>query len=392
MAIQSWTASIKGVDDFELGIPRTTPLVYHCTAPTDGKAEGLVFLIPDFNEDVDGEGFASLREQLAQAYGLLAISVEYHCYRSRLKDGARLDLGPDAFAFLRSICERHAVALIDTPALFSALSQLPVPYEFQVRIIPPNKEYQNLGLMASLDHLAVLQDILFNKQWLFDEGNIIALGEGYGGYLAHLLAKIAPNTFRAVFECTSITRSPLGYLFSGAQRGDVAYYYEIGKVKLAPLIDTRWTSEKNSPNYFSSTRQAIRDVSNIEHIRNMRLSTKRACQYRIMNGFDKSTKRFQEKVEQAKQLQDAGYDVVMLEQGDRKIGDDNALPVDNLRAMFQQCYPELPESPGIPDHRLSSSIAYLCGDFIYSFEYGASGCQPSIVRLHNPESPPTLLY
>lgn len=72
MPCKEWTKSIKGVDNVELGTPRASPLIYHCTSPESGKADGLVFVIPDFGEDPSGETLCGLRAHLAKTHRLLA--------------------------------------------------------------------------------------------------------------------------------------------------------------------------------------------------------------------------------------------------------------------------------------------------------------------------------
>jgi hypothetical protein len=380
MPCKEWTKSIKGVDDIELGIPRTSPLVYHCAAPESGKADGLAFVIPDFGEDPGGEALRGLRLHLAETHQLLAITVEYHCLRSRLSDGARLDVSQTELAALSKLCAQHGVALIDPKAMLTALAQLPEPYEFELRVIPPNGDYQDLGLMQALDHFAVLQDIATSMGSAeFEAGNVLVMGYGYGGYLAHLMAKIAPNTVRAVFEFAGLTEAPLSYLF-GSRFGDVApYYYHAGKVRVFPLIESKWSNDKTSPRYFSNARRAIRDMASPRHSEAMRQSAQQPCRYRIGLLSQDEGGFVEMKRSQAEGLVRAGFDAVLRDYG--VDGVEETTPVALIRALFEEYYPQLPARQCAPDHVLGSSIAYLCDDAIYSFEHGSWGCMMNIAPL-----------
>jgi len=377
MPCKEWTKSIKGADDIELGIPRTSPLIYHCTAPESGKADGLAFVIPDFGEDPSGAALRGLRSHLAETHNLLAVTVEYHCLRSRLSDGARLDVSPAELAVLSKLCAQHGVALLDPNAMLTALAQLPQPYEFEFRVIPPNGDYQNLGLMQALDHFAVLQDILTSMGGAgFEAGNVLAMGVGYGAYLAHLLAKIAPNTLRAVFDFAGLTEAPLSYLF-GSRFGDAApYYYHAGKVRVFPLIASKWSNDAASPHYFSTARRAIRDMASLRHIEAMRQSARQPCCYRIgllsqdKEGFIATKRR------QAEMLAGAGFDVALREYGEYTEGGvDETIQVALLRTLFEEYYPQLPAGLRTPDHVLGSSIAYdpqVSGFACAAFSHAAS--------------------
>lgn len=385
MPCKEWTNSIKGVDDVELGIPCASPLIYHCAAPESGKAEGLVFVIPDFGEDPSGEALHGLRAHLAETHRLLAVTVEYHCLRSRLSDGACLDVSPAELASLSKLCAQHLVPLLDPNAMLTALAQLPKPYEFEFHVIPPNGDYQDLGLMQALDHFAVLQDILTSMDSAEVEiGNLLVMGYRYGGYLAHLMAKIAPNTVRAVFEFGGLTEAPLSYLF-GSRFGDAPYYYHAGKVRVFPLIETKWSNDKTSSNYFSTSHREIRNMASPQHSAAMRHSAQQPCCYRIgLLGQDKEG-FIEMKRRQAEVLTLVGFDVALREYGVDDVNE--TTPVALIRGLFDEYYPQLPAGLRAPDHVLGSSIAYLCSDAIYSFEHGAWGCTMNVMPISLPSQP-----
>lgn len=385
--IREWSKSIKGADDFELGIPRTTPLIYHCTAPEAGPAKGLVFVIPNFNDEVTDSDFVALRQHLAREHGLLAVSVEYHCYRSRLQDGAQLNISEEEFQNLGRLCASHGVALLDRNALISALKQLPVAYEFEFSVAPANGDYQNLGVMQALDHLAVLHDLHCDQViTIEDRTNVIAMGKGYGGYLANLLAKFAPNALRAVFSLDAFTSPPLSYLF-GSKKGkaateDAPYYYHVGKVRLFPIIKTRWVHDATAANGFSRAHIEIRNVGLPSHLRTMRLASRRRTVYRLAistNGITPSADGFRN---QTLVLKAAGFDAELITMT-------KSSPFELVK-IFDDWYSSPHLADATPNQHSSSSVAYLSTLKLYCIDYDEFGCQLSILPIE--PDPPRYSY
>lgn len=385
MPCKQWKKSIKGVDDIELGIPRASPLIYHCTAPESGKAGGIVFVIPDFNDEADGEVFNALRARLANEYGLLAVTVEYHCYRSRLQDGAQLDLSEEEFSALRKICADHYVALLDRNALIPALKQLQEPYEFEFRVIPANNDYQNFGVMQALDHLAVLHDLMQDDAACsFDSRNIMAMGAGHGGYLAHLIAKFAPNALRAVFDADSRTSLPPSYLFGEQAGSDVPYYYHLNKIRISPVINTRWRQEASGDAAFTKDRAEIRDVALASHIGSMQHASQKTardhCHYRLMTSSVCDASIAAQKLRQTTLLRQSGFDAEIRQQQPAQGGKAAAetQPLRELASMFEACYPAL---PALAEHPAAwqSRVSYLSGELLYCIDFEQFGCHAMVV-------------
>lgn len=393
MPLREATETIKGADDYELGIPRRSPLVYHLTAPSSCRSAGLAFVIPSLGEDAGGASLVELRRHLAQAHGLMAVTVEYHCFRSRLSDGARLDISAEEFTELTNVCARHGIALLDRSFLLPVLHQLPIAYEFEVRIVPPRDDYQDLGFMQVLDHLSVLRNLMKQPE-AFDTGNIMAMGGGYGGYLAHLLAKLAPNTVRAVFEHSAPVQAPRSYLFGGGGPWSAPYYYHIGKVRLFPRIATRWSADVGSERYFSPAREALRHLALPAHLATMRQSARTPCRFVMAHGEAEGSALLTAKRGHAEALTAAGFEAELEERPQAGSGGDGSgadfAPL--LQAAFDATYAHLQPTSRRIDMALQSSCAYLCDDLVYSFEHGPWGCSPSITRIERRLSSRGLFY
>jgi len=372
MELREWSRAVKGADDIELGILRSSPLIYHCTAPAVGRSSGLVFVIPGFGEDAAGAYQQSLRAYLADKYDLLAVTVEYHCSQSRLSNGAVFNLSADEYEGLRKLCARHHVYIKRPEDVKQALAQLNIPYELDVHIAPGNGDYQNFGVMQALDHLLVLQDIRKDDSVSFDHTNIIAFGSSHGGYIAHLLAKFAPNTIHAVIDNSSYTNANFVYLTAPS-------YF--GRMKITCHLVTHWNfADPNSLFYFSPGCRAIRDTSSKPQIDTMRMAAQYPCQYRMAHSVFDDLEPIAKKREQAQWLKDAGFDAVLREFAEGDVDGEMIKSLGHgmdasLRAMFDYFYPTIVPAPERrSDSALGSSVAYLCDNLIFAFEHGDFGC------------------
>lgn len=382
MQCKNWTKSIKGTDDIELGISRASDLIYHCTAPDSQKADGLVFVIPGFGEDARGEYQRNLRTYIAETYNLMAVTVEFHCYQSRLSTGAAFVLTTEEFSDLRKLCAAHGIIISYPSELQGALARLPVYYEFDLRIAPSNGDYQNFGVMQALDHLAVLADILSGHGEQFDRENIVAFGASHGGYIAHMLSKFAPNTLRAVIDNSSYTDPKRGLMRTVP--------ISLGKVQLNCVLISKWDlNDEKSDNYFFRGRSVIRGTSLLPHIKEMRRLSKRPCQYRMIHSVRDELEPIEDKRAQAELLASAGFDVVLKEADENDIDGRMVKTLEHgmnssLRAVFDYFYPTLNPNPGKLDCELGTDAAYLGGDYIYSFSHGEQGCSALVVELNKP--------
>lgn len=379
MPCKEWTKSIKGVDDIELDIPRTSVLIYHCAAPESGPAEGLVFVISGFGEDAASDYQRKLRTYLAETYNLLAVSVEYHCYQSRLSTGANFVLAPEEFEDLCKLCAKYGILISYPYELQTALSRLPVYFELDLRIAPSNGDYQNFGVMQALDHLAVLADLLQERGGEFNQENIVAFGASHGGYIAHMISKFAPNTLRAVIDNSSYTDPKRGMMRTVP--------LTFGKMRLNCLLVSQWElDDQTSSRYFSPGRQSIRHTSSQMQIEEMRRLSQRTCQYRMLHSTQDELEPIEDKRKQAEMLINAGFDVVLKEAGEQDVDGRMVKHLEHgmdasLRALFDYFYPTLTPMPGKLDFELGSDVAYFCGEHLYAFSYGKNGCSMLVVPL-----------
>ena len=134
-------------------------------------------------------------------------------------------------------------------------------------LCPHKDEYQNFGVLQSIDILTVLyhikslgyEDIINNKP-------IIALGSSHGGYIANLLMKFAPNTFDAIIDNSCYAKPPLNYIVGFETNPNSAEYCMISQnIKINFFTLTNWSTKKNN-NEFNNASYEIRDLSNLDQI------------------------------------------------------------------------------------------------------------------------------
>jgi len=277
--IQVKTHHIKGSYDLELNIKRKSLLSYHMVFDDQKEPDGFLFSIPGFGGDADINYQLNLIEHIAKTYNLIAICVEYHCFFSRIRNGASYGLDSFDMEIFLDIIQRYGIQLdpdhLDFESIVHKLNEY-VSAEKQkdpnyanykenifATILPTKNEYQNFGILQAIDILTVLShlkvsgfDTMISKKPLF------AFGSSHGAYICNLLMKFAPNTFDAIIENSAYVKPPLKYIVgkehNTKEAETLSYYKE--SVKIHAFTLTNWTKDQHSPYYFSKSAYEIRDL------------------------------------------------------------------------------------------------------------------------------------
>lgn len=363
---------IDGIDDFELGLPRQGKLHYRCVVPEGGPASGLVFVIPGMGDDMDNAYNLVVRRYLAAKYNLVAVTVRYHCSRMRPSSGAH--------------------PIVDLPSVLAALGELtlggyPPPggrtlqevidhigaagqaVTMKATFVPPDGEYQNFGVMQAGDHILAFYDII-DRGIAFDTGNIVCIGYSHGGYIAHLVGKLAPNMLTGVIDNSAYTIPHLRYLGQTPefeqQRGSIRWQFN---------TLTKWSfTDAYSPTFFGPSRMAIRDLANPWHIAGAAAAAGRKYQSRMIVSAEDLVSPPPRKERHADLLRHHGYDARLDLVGPDQIdGKVFKTMVHGMRAaipgVFDRLYPTLRPLPGPLDRELGTRLDYICDDLVYRFEH-----------------------
>lgn len=260
---------IDGPEDIELQRPRTRKLVYRLVLPECTVAKGLLFYIPGFGEDGQESYLKNLTDGLASDHDYAVVTVDYHCLHSRQTTGARLMLTFSGEETVIGLCKLYGIAYDPKLGLenLQALGEVCHKTQIPAMLVPPDGEYQNFGVLQALDHLAVLNDILNSPEASrFDTHNIVLAGSSHGGYIAHLMAKFAPNTINVIIDNSSYVQTPM--YFIGVEPET---YLSVGTITLACNVPTPWQfTNPHNCTYFGLPQLLIRHTAYPAHLQTLK--------------------------------------------------------------------------------------------------------------------------
>jgi pimeloyl-ACP methyl ester carboxylesterase len=260
------TASIAAPHpDIELGIERS-PLSYFVCAPDAGlnRNTGLVVFIGGHGMDPGGGYVQSLLSYLANRHNCLAASVRY--FGADLYSGARFAPMPDFFAqFAKHYGVTASVARgTDISGVVRQLAELLkqngiTAFHADCRVAVISDAYNSMGFLPALDHLQVIHRLL--DEHALDRRRLYVIGTSYGGYIASLMTKLAPNTLRMVIDNS-------GYSSAEDDLPGLTGTYRIwvGDVAIGAHAVRCWSFDPSAANYFGDPRREIRSLLEARHV------------------------------------------------------------------------------------------------------------------------------
>jgi pimeloyl-ACP methyl ester carboxylesterase len=124
----------------------------------------------------------------------------------------------------------------------------------ECRLLKEMRGYMNFGLLAALDHLQVTHHVM--NTYPIDKRRMFCIGTSYGGYIALLIAKLAPNTFKLTIDNSG---------FSGPQ-DDMASVYGLnlatirGGIKVYVQAPIAFIPAPGNRFSFSEDRRIVREI------------------------------------------------------------------------------------------------------------------------------------
>jgi hypothetical protein len=157
--------------------------------------------------------------------------------------------------------------------------KLPFPLVLHASLAPENGDTQNFGVLQALDHLQVLHALTQNTKVHFNADNVVAVGSSHGGYIAHLISKIAPNTLNAIIDNSSYTAAPFSYLGVKSE-----YNLIQDNLMISANVVTRWQfAAMDEPTYFGLPQQLMRNLIYPPHLAQMKTNSQRLPQIIAFN-------------------------------------------------------------------------------------------------------------
>ncbi|EHR1860409.1 DUF2920 family protein [Campylobacter coli] len=388
------TFEIDSCDDVELGIKRTSKLEYRISYDDEKDIKAIVFIVGGFGANANISFLDFDREYIAKNFDVVVIHVFYHCFCARQsidqkynpklipnKDDlervngilkninlGHLSVNKDNFEQIIPLIEQK-VNKMKQAGLVDESQKI----EFFCDFIPPNGDYQNYGIMAAIDHINALKDLVKRFPEFADLPKIYG-GGSYGGYLSLLIAKIAPWYVDGVIDNSGSALPPLNYILGREMEHSYGDYYEdFPHNRIIFFLKTHWTRKENSPYFFNNENYFIRTLLNKDHLILQSQKNKNIIYVSYHSDKDPLTPaNFKQQTMQI--LKILGYDVSL------NLIDENKIDGKFIKNLDHGC--------GIPDKALfrkelplmleklqkrksfmqENSISYPCGNKVFIFK------------------------
>ncbi len=384
---------IDSCDDVELNIKRTSKLEYRISYDDEKEIKAIVFIIGGYGANANIYFLDSYRNYIAKNFDVVAVHVFYHCFCQRRSDVLKYDASAK---FLEEDLENFSKMLISfnidsrnlnsnnaleyyhhlDHCITALKSQGKLAQNYQAKFtstfIPPNGDYQNYGVMAAIDHINALKDLVKRFPEFADLPKIYG-GGSYGGYLALLIAKIAPWYVDGVIDNSGSALPPLIYILGREMESGCDYVFNDPNTLIECFLKTHWTRKENSPYFFNNENYFIRTLLNKDHLILQSQKNKNIIYVSYHSKEDPLTPaNFKEQTMQI--LKILGYDVSL------NLIDENKIDGKFIKNLDHGC--------GIPDKALfrkelplmleklqkrksfmrENSISYPCGNKVFIFK------------------------
>ncbi|EAJ4922671.1 DUF2920 family protein [Campylobacter jejuni] len=388
------TFEIDSCDDVELGIKRTSKLEYRISYDDEKDIKAIVFIVGGFGANANISFLDFDREYIAKNFDVVVVHVFYHCFCARQSIDQKynpklipnqddlervngilkninlghLSVNKDNFEQIIPLIEQK-VNKMKQAGLVDESQKIELSCDF----IPPNGDYQNYGIMAAIDHINALKDLVKRFPKFADLPKIYG-GGSYGGYLSLLIAKIAPWYVDGVIDNSGSALPPLNYILGREMEHSYGDYYEdFPHNRIIFFLKTHWTRKENSPYFFNNENYFIRTLLNKDHLILQSQKNKNIIYVSYHSDKDPLTPaNFKQQTMQI--LKILGYDVSL------NLIDENKIDGKFIKNLDHGC--------GIPDKALfrkelplmleklqkrksfmqENSISYPCGNKVFIFK------------------------
>ncbi|EGC9842609.1 DUF2920 family protein [Campylobacter coli] len=388
------TFEIDSCDDVELNIKRTSKLEYRISYDDEKDIKAIVFIVGGFGANANISFLDFDREYIAKNFDVVVIHVFYHCFCARQsidqKYNPKLIPNQDDLerinGILKNINLGHLSVNKDNfeqiiPLIEQKVNEMKQAglvdesqkIELSCDFIPPNGDYQNYGIMAAIDHINALKDLVKRFPKFADLPKIYG-GGSYGGYLSLLIAKIAPWYVDGVIDNSGSALPPLNYILGREMEHSYGDYYEdFPHNRIIFFLKTHWTRKENSPYFFNNENYFIRTLLNKDHLILQSQKNKNIIYVSYHSKEDPLTPaNFKEQTMQI--LKILGYDVSLNLIDENKIDGKFIKNLDHGcgipdKALFRKELPLMLEKlQGRKSLMQENSISYPCGNKVFIFK------------------------
>ncbi|EDO7099482.1 DUF2920 family protein [Campylobacter coli] len=371
------TFEIDSCDDVELNIKRTSKLEYRISYDDEKDIKAIVFIVGGFGANANISFLDFDREYIAKNFNVVVIHVFYHCFCARQsidqKYNPKLIPNQDDLERINGILKNINLGHLSVNKMKQAgLVDESQKIELSCDFIPPNGDYQNYGVMAAIDHINALKDLVKRFPKFADLPKIYG-GGSYGGYLSLLIAKIAPWYVDGVVDNSGSALPPLNYIL-GREMNQGEFYFEGSGYRLYCFVYKYWNRNMNSSYYFGDENYLIRAILNSNHLK-IQANIDSDIVFSSYHSLQDTRASAQNKIELYKCYQELGYDATL-----HLIKDENDVDgrfIKSLehglrmtdKALFRKELPLMLEKlQGRKSFMRENSISYPCGNKVFAFK------------------------
>ncbi|EAI7171272.1 DUF2920 family protein [Campylobacter jejuni] len=384
---------IDSCDDVELNIKRTSKLEYRISYDDEKEIKAIVFIIGGYGANANIYFLDSYRNYIAKNFDVVAVHVFYHCFCQRRSDVEKYstlaDFTKDDLKLIEKVLRKYNIPcdqlanntvvsyceyLSEIMTELKMLNRL--PYDFEERLsatfIPSRGEYQNFGIMAAIDHINALKDLVKRFPKFADLPKIYG-GGSYGGYLSLLIAKIAPWYVDGVIDNSGVCLPFLAHIL-GRDMNQGEFVFEGDNNRIYCFVQKYWSRNINSSYYFGDENYLIRAVLNSNHLK-IQASMNNNTIFISYHSMQDMGAPVQNKIELYKCYQELGYDATLYLVKDENDIDgrfikslEHGLRMTD-RALFRKELPLMLEKlQGRKFDMSKNSITYPCKDKQFIFK------------------------
>lgn len=236
---------------------------------------GVILSIPGFGGLADSEYYSQkLNPYLAEKYNCIVVSINYFgihrkglMYLDDSFKGSMEKLYHTPISYWDNITtdvelKKRIVKVLESKDMQS------LDPRCQILRITERNEYQSFGFLPALDCLTVLGDI-FKRFSQVNKQKVIAYGSSYGGYIAMLCGKFAPNTFSVIIDNSGFSRAEINFMVGREIMKSDFVMYEVQDEKVYSIscaYNNPWTIlDETSKFYLSDSHKLIRSLLVGEH-------------------------------------------------------------------------------------------------------------------------------
>ncbi|HAN0626690.1 TPA: DUF2920 family protein [Campylobacter jejuni] len=175
------TFEIDSCDDVELNIKRTSKLEYRISYDDEKEIKAIVFIIGGYGVNANIYFLDSYRNYIAKNFDVVVVHVFYHCFCARQsidqKYNPKLIPNQDDLERINDILKNINLGHLSVnkdnfeqiiPLIEQKVNEMKQAglvdesqkIELSCDFIPPNGDYQNYGIMAAIDHINALKDLV----------------------------------------------------------------------------------------------------------------------------------------------------------------------------------------------------------------------------------------